>query len=464
MAEYQDKTALIVDDEEEIREFLHTVLVDLGFKVSTAVNGREAYQSLINEQVDLVVSDIKMPEMTGIELFKAAQAEKVKSRFVIMTGFAELKELVEVSSEGVRGFVMKPFKIDDLKKAIKEAMMQVAWAQFDEKAYGSMTIGEFISPAELKYALYIRFPDGRSMKIGSPGDVVPRDKLLGLREKGINEIWLKYEDFALYRSEQTKIAHAVAKKVSIPAENRIKMIKAANELALESMRVMGVTGEVLAESIELMNSTLNILLADDTPSPVVQLLDSNNGANYSHAVCCSVLAGMYAKVLGWTSLKNIEALVMGAFLHDIGMLSLPIELQRKAYTAMTEDERKLYEAHAVEGYKIITKETNLGEEVGLVALHHHENPKGSGFPQGLLKSDIFPMARVVSLIDKYLEVWEQAHTGKVKNKASPVQMLDIIVGKDPMGFDKNDVNVLRVILAESDLKKARIKYESMNRR
>jgi response regulator RpfG family c-di-GMP phosphodiesterase len=454
------KRILVVDDEPGICEMLQISLDSAGYETVVAPNAAEAQKIIEGGLHNLVLSDIRLPGMSGTELLKWVKEKHPKVRIVLMTGFSEIADTLDAAELGARGFLMKPFKTEALLDVLKKASMQVSWAEFDEKNFASMTISDFISPAALKFALFIRLRDGQFMKIGEPGDVVPRDKLLGLREKGINEIWLGKDDFLVYKDEQMKVAKAVAHRTDITPENRLKMLKAAGELAFEQMRMMGAEPEKVKEAVEIMNTALEAILVGSDVSPMLQILENSNSTVYSHSVNSAVLAATYTKLMGWSSRKTTDALVLSSFLHDLALCELPMELQRKHPLRMTKTETALFQTHPQRAYEILRAMKDIPKEVPTIILQHHENSKGTGYPLGLSKSDIQPLARVVSLIDCYLEEWERITPEKRAEANAATLTLTRMIQKDPLAFERQDVQALELALSDMDITRARHKLQS----
>lgn len=116
---------LVVDDEESIREFFQIMLKREGYEVLTASNGREALEFLKKEgpsAVDLVISDIQMPEMSGMELLTTIKETDPELMFIMITAFGSTETAVEAMKLGAYDYVQKPFKIDEVKIIIRQAL------------------------------------------------------------------------------------------------------------------------------------------------------------------------------------------------------------------------------------------------------------------------------------------------------------------------------------------------------
>ena len=119
----ETKRILIVDDDELIRKFLLDFFMDLKFEVVTAENGTDALKKFAPQSFDLVISDLMMPDMTGIELLKELIARDEKVLFFLITGYPTLETAVEAIKNGAYDYIVKPFNLEDLRIKVERAIM-----------------------------------------------------------------------------------------------------------------------------------------------------------------------------------------------------------------------------------------------------------------------------------------------------------------------------------------------------
>lgn len=117
-----EKNILIVDDEAEVLELLSELVEKLGFTPITANNAHEALDIIENKKVDVILSDLVMPEMDGIELLKRVKARKGDIPFLVITGHPSIETAVETIKKGAYDYLPKPFQIDDVAIKINRAM------------------------------------------------------------------------------------------------------------------------------------------------------------------------------------------------------------------------------------------------------------------------------------------------------------------------------------------------------
>ena len=125
----QDKTILLVDDEEGIRKVLGISLADSGYEVLTAENGRKALKLFQEVLPPIVLSDIKMPVMDGIELLKKIKAENPDTEVIMITGHGDMDLAIKSLKPEATDFITKPINDDALEIALKRANERIALRQ-----------------------------------------------------------------------------------------------------------------------------------------------------------------------------------------------------------------------------------------------------------------------------------------------------------------------------------------------
>ena len=149
-------TVLVVDDDEANRITLERILAREGYRVVHADSGRAAMERLRDERVDLVLTDLKMPGMSGIDLLKAARKVDPEVEVVVMTAYGTVETAVEAMKEGAYDFVAKPLKrielVSTLEKALEKRMLQVENRRLREQL-AAIGEGEIVGRSDTMRAL-----------------------------------------------------------------------------------------------------------------------------------------------------------------------------------------------------------------------------------------------------------------------------------------------------------------------
>ena len=147
-----DKKLLVVDDDYAIRSFLEEALKDVGYHVEKADNGKSALKILETQQIDLIISDLKMPEIDGIQLLSAVKENYNKTGLLLMSAYGTVEDAVQAMKLGVFDFVTKPFSITEIETRVQR------FFEFQELKTENVTLKKKISSAE-KYTLLIGTSD-----------------------------------------------------------------------------------------------------------------------------------------------------------------------------------------------------------------------------------------------------------------------------------------------------------------
>ena len=116
----QQRSILVVDDELLIRDLLYDFFREQGWDISIAESGEKALDILRSKDVDLLLTDLKMPNMDGLALTTEVKRSHPDIPVVIMTGFPSVDSAVTALRQKVADYIIKPFNINELYKTVKE--------------------------------------------------------------------------------------------------------------------------------------------------------------------------------------------------------------------------------------------------------------------------------------------------------------------------------------------------------
>jgi len=116
---------LIVDDEPRLLRVLRLGLAEYGFEVLTASDGQEGLKILFNKQVDVVVTDVRMPVMDGVELLYEIERLGIKLPVVVTTAHADVDTAVKSLKHGACDYIRKPFSVEELVQSVNSAMRKM---------------------------------------------------------------------------------------------------------------------------------------------------------------------------------------------------------------------------------------------------------------------------------------------------------------------------------------------------
>jgi DNA-binding NtrC family response regulator len=120
----EDMKILVVDDEEGARELFNTILSDEGYEVTLAVSGEDALSHMNGAVYDLVVTDIKMPGMDGLQLLQEIRKTGSKADVIMVTAYGEVESYLKAMSLGAAEYINKPIRIKELKRIVHKVLSE----------------------------------------------------------------------------------------------------------------------------------------------------------------------------------------------------------------------------------------------------------------------------------------------------------------------------------------------------
>ena len=120
----EKKRILVVDDEQNSREGLTKILIKEGYEVVAAESGEEALAEAKKQEFDLIITDLRMPEISGIDVLEKIRAKKPDIGVIIVTAYGEVNSYLKAMTLGAFEYLNKPIKLDELRRVITKALNQ----------------------------------------------------------------------------------------------------------------------------------------------------------------------------------------------------------------------------------------------------------------------------------------------------------------------------------------------------
>jgi DNA-binding NtrC family response regulator len=131
---------LLVDDDQGIRDTLSMVLKGYGHKVRCAASAAEALEALRQEEFDILLVDIRLPDKDGIQLLHSIPDRVPAPKAIVITGYPTLENAVGAANEGASGYLYKPFEVRQLLEKINSLLEQ----RMLEKSYDDKKVATYV--------------------------------------------------------------------------------------------------------------------------------------------------------------------------------------------------------------------------------------------------------------------------------------------------------------------------------
>lgn len=123
--EDSDINIIVVDDETIVLSLVRDALEEDGYQIDTALSSADALEIIDAKKIDLIISDIRMPKMSGTELVRKAREKRPDVEVVFMTGYANLSSAKDAIKQGASDYILKPFELSEIRQAVSKAVEKI---------------------------------------------------------------------------------------------------------------------------------------------------------------------------------------------------------------------------------------------------------------------------------------------------------------------------------------------------
>ena len=431
---------LVVDDEQVIREILADFLSLEGFFVRTAEDGAAALKELDAHTYDLVISDLKMPVMGGLDLLGEINRHWPNIVTVIMTGFGTVETAIDAMKRGAYDYVMKPFRIEEVVHIIQRGLEKKRLAAENlrlREALSLYKVGQAIAASlSLDQVLHtvgdalvhdlnadlgvVVLDDGEGgwferLRLQSPqfpGDLIGGEHRVGVEPTALAEHFegsavlnvtgAKVVRYLRHPSEQFPASAMAA--VPLRIRGRIRGYMAAirfrrgsrfdegERKLLEGVSSRAAAAIENARLYEDLKATFN-----QTIQGLARAIDKMDRYTSGHSDRVAYYAQLLARRRGM-ALEEVEIVRQAALMHDIGKIGCVLNLNRPG--KLTAEDYEIFKKHPGFGKEILEPIKFLHPLIPGVHCHH-ERWDGAGYPLGLSRTDIPEIARIIAVADTY---------------------------------------------------------------
>lgn len=404
----RNKKILVVEDSDALRKMMAIRLTKLGAEVMQAVHGKEALELTQTNEIDLIISDVKMPEMDGFALCKAIKADKTLRRIpiILLSAMDGTTDVDEGFNAGASAYLLKSASDQDLEKTIMEVLDQSSLQR------------------------------GSTIMVVDDSITILRLTETGLSKAGFDVVTAQNGAEALAKLETIK-PDIIVSDLDMPVMNGIEfcnrlstdsrysgipfMIMSANSerSTMRSMISLGASAymvkpfnmeqfvitveKLLSEQFQMLNlerrrlelernSMLNSITA------LINALEARDTYTSGHSRRVSEYSVAIGRELKLKA-DDLETLRIGSTLHDLGKIGVPDALLLKN-GKLTEAEIHQFNYHPAIGAEILKPIPSLDKMIPVV-LMHHEHIDGTGYPNKLKGEEIPLMARICAVADCY---------------------------------------------------------------
>ena len=394
---------LVVEDDDFFRDTICSVLKK-NYEVIQAPNGKSACEILLIQDVDLVLTDIQMPEFTGIELLEWSKIHKPVP-FVVMTGFSTLLETKSAFEMGAKGFIAKPFKIADLMANL-DAILKPKEKPKEERnilQYCKVPIDDFVAKPKIDFDVFIKLSATNIVKIAHKNQELPTQQLSQYKSKGIKFLYILKEDFHKLVNFNLNLVKIMKDRNDVTHEKKVGFLKYTGEALLERTFIDGIDKESLQEVNSFVTLCVDTITDSTESFELLSILNNHSDQVYADSIAASMYSVLIANQLGFESTVTKFKLCSAGLFHDIGKKEIDQELLLKPRALVTKAERQVIESHVVRGYEILNTMKTIPPEVSRMIYEHHEDQEGLGYPLRKTKNEQHPLSKILQCTNVFIE-------------------------------------------------------------
>ncbi len=443
---------LVVDDERVIREILTEFLVLEGYVVDSVEDGEKALSELRIRPYDLVISDLKMPKVSGLQLLQRLAEENINVLTVIMTGFGTVESAIEAMKKGAYDYILKPFKVEEVIHVVQRALQRQQLAAENIRLREALTIyrvSEAIARAqELDHVLDVILDAAISEAKADVATLHLRDPRTGVFEERIRRIGAEVpmpaglptpafaELATLWDGGNAVVAHgpraaryftegslsdSFSSYIAIPLQASGRVVGALNVFSFTRgkkfdeghRKMLSVLGSRAATAIEntrlyadlrqtnaeLRQANLSLEeMFQQTVAGFAQALEESDLYTRGHSERVATYSEIIARGLTLPD-AEIQIIVQSGVMHDVGKIGVRYDMLNKP-GKLTPEEVQVFRQHPEKGKRILAPVPCMHALID-GCWCHHEYFDGSGYPRGLSGQNIPLVGRVVAIADAY---------------------------------------------------------------
>jgi len=462
---------LVVDDERVIREILSDFLGLEGYVVRTVEDGVQALEELQKRSYNLVISDLKMPKMTGLELIEKITELGIPVLTVIMTGFGTVETAIEAMKHGAYDYILKPFKVEEVIHIVKRGLDRqrlqhenlrlkdalsiykiseaIATSLSVEKVL-DLVLDAVLDAVDADIVNLLLEQPGRAAG-DRPGAFVEHARKVSPRlETDEAAPPLNFgEVLPLLQEDKPLLAHSarafrflsgppekrLVSFCSIPLKLKGRIIGMLNAYSYtkgakfsegqrKMLYVLGSRAAVSIENARLYESLVdtnedlihaNVSLEENFKQTIIgfaHALEESDRYTRGHSERVATYARLIAVGLHLPN-EEIETVVKSGLLHDVGKIGIRNDRLNKP-GKLTPEELAMFRSHPAKGKRIL-EPIPFMRDIVPGCYCHHEAWDGSGYPQGVSADKIPLIGRVVAVADAY----DAMTTDRAYRKALP---------------------------------------------
>lgn len=297
-----------------------------------------------------------------------------------------------------------------------------------QEEFVAVSKDQFILGTQVPVDLYLKLSESNYVMILKEGAKVLFDQM-HFPEKS-EWLYVRKSEYHKCVGQALTVAGIVLEAHQVTEEKKAVVLSKAAESIFNEISQLGFDHQSLEHSRSISKSIQTLVEYKSDISSVVNLMNGVNDGLIRHSMMVSAVSVIIARYMKWTLAANLEKLALGALLHDVGLKDIPDDILELPRHAMSREQTAIYESHVYRGIEILRSMPSVSDDIIAMALEHHENAPGQGYPRRIRDIKMNPFARIVALADCFSDiVMESVNNPHPKSAAAAIQYIEITLGQ-----------------------------------
>lgn len=287
----------------------------------------------------------------------------------------------------------------------------------------------FTDGLPLPSEVFTRLPSGQFILVGKKADTGNLSSLHLMQDKQV-ELYVRAEDYAGVVSFNVNLIEKTLKNEGVSMTLKMNLLKGVAESTISELTKKDVYVGSFERCKQIVGFVQETVAQIKDFDKFLDVFSKMPGDLVNHSLATSVVSLLICEHMDITMKSTLEKVVMGAYLHDIGLKEIPSEILSKPRLQWTEAELHYYESHPLRGVEILRDIKEIPSDVLAIVMEHHENALGLGFPRRIRDIKINPLARIVAVADCFVELmFEGGKEGQQRTPEEAVSYIENIMGQ-----------------------------------
>jgi len=280
--------------------------------------------------------------------------------------------------------------------------------------YFRVPVTDFSEETSLPVDLYYEYEPNKIQRVAHKGSFLSIRNLPSSSKKQLQWLLLKKEDYRFY----VNFSVGQAGNPLTSTSEIQKKLKSLNEKINENTAnylQQGISRTALESAQNSLLNVLHLIIENPVTFKLFEKIESLE-SEHLHSISVAIWSQLLAERLGWSGEPTNFRVILCALFHDVGFHDNPDKLVQKHSEDLTEVDIRILEGHVLRGRDLLSSIPGIPSEVITVAYQHHELVNGSGYPEKLFLDNIHPIARLISVANRFYELYAHVHDKKISLK------------------------------------------------